>query len=117
MSNDIQRGERLDIMHRFVKHNGVIYFAGLVSLDATLSMRGQTEQITQRLDNYLALAGTSKERLLTATIYVTDLGLRPEMNEAWKAWISDEDLPARATIGVADLGPGTLIEVVVTAAA
>ena len=36
------------------------------------------------------------------------------MDAAWTEFFGD-DLPARATVGVADLGGGALIEVVVTA--
>ena len=38
------------------------------------------------------------------------------MDAAWTAWLSPEILPVRATVGVADLGGGALIEIVVTAA-
>lgn len=38
------------------------------------------------------------------------------MNEAWLACFAADDLPWRATIGVAELGEGVLIEVVATAA-
>jgi enamine deaminase RidA (YjgF/YER057c/UK114 family) len=33
----------------------------------------------------------------------------------WKSWLSPESFPTRATVGVADLGGTTLIEIVVTA--
>ncbi|AVD84679.1 Rid family hydrolase [Pseudomonas sp. PNPG3] len=38
------------------------------------------------------------------------------MNEVWTSWLNAETLPARATIGVSDLGDNILVEVVVTAA-
>jgi enamine deaminase RidA (YjgF/YER057c/UK114 family) len=80
-------------------------------------MKGQTQQIIAQLDERLMAAGTSKDRLLTAMIFVTDLELKSEMNEAWSAWLPREHLPTRATLAVADLGPNVLIEVVVSAAA
>ncbi|MEX0760712.1 MAG: Rid family hydrolase [Tistlia sp.] len=40
---------------------------------------------------------------------------KPGMNEAWTSWIPADALPTRATLGVADLGEGVLIEVVITA--
>lgn len=46
---------------------------------------------------------------------MTDLGKKPEMDAVWKAWVGPEELPTRATVGVADLGGDTLIEVVVSA--
>ncbi|BCH27875.1 hypothetical protein MesoLjLb_76600 [Mesorhizobium sp. L-8-3] len=84
--------------------------------DKSQSMKGQTAQICRRIDELLAEVGSSKEKLLTAMIYVSDFSQRDRMNEAWLEWLPSEHLPARATIGVSDLGKDTLIEVVVTAA-
>lgn len=112
----MERGERTTIMHRYVRHGGTVYVSGTIADDLTLPMKKQTEQITAKLDRVLAAAGTSKHKLLTAQIYVTDFAAKNEMNEAWLAWLDPDILPARATIGVAELGAGVLIEVVVTAA-
>jgi enamine deaminase RidA (YjgF/YER057c/UK114 family) len=38
------------------------------------------------------------------------------MDAAWKRWLSPENFPARATVGVADLGEDTLVEIMITAA-
>jgi 2-iminobutanoate/2-iminopropanoate deaminase len=38
------------------------------------------------------------------------------MNPVWTKWLPKAALPARATIGINDLGEGVKIEVVVTAA-
>jgi enamine deaminase RidA (YjgF/YER057c/UK114 family) len=104
------------IMHRIVEHNGTVFLGGLIADDLTLSMGGQTEQICGKLDKLLAEAGTDKTKLLSAMLYVTDMSQKGEMNAAWTKWIAADDLPTRATIGVADLGKDVLIEVVVTAA-
>jgi enamine deaminase RidA (YjgF/YER057c/UK114 family) len=37
------------------------------------------------------------------------------MDAVWKEWLSPETLPTRATVGVADLGGDTMIEIVVSA--
>jgi enamine deaminase RidA (YjgF/YER057c/UK114 family) len=42
---------------------------------------------------------------------------KDEVNAAWTAFFKPQDLPARAIIGVAALGPQTLVEVIATAAA
>lgn len=112
----IKRTNQTPIMHRFVEHNGAIYFGGVVADDVSQGMGGQTAQICQKLDKLLAEAGADRSKLLSATLYVTDMSKKAEMNEAWTAWIPASDLPARATVGVAELGKGVLIEVVVTAA-
>jgi enamine deaminase RidA (YjgF/YER057c/UK114 family) len=112
----IKRSLRTPIMHRFVEHNGVLYFGGIVADDCNKPMRDQTAQICAKLDKFLAEAGSDKSKLLSAMLYITDMGLKNEMNEAWLEWLGAADLPTRATIGVADLGKDVLIEIVVTAA-
>lgn len=113
----IERKTRTPIMHRTVLHGGVAYFGGLVADDQSASMKGQTEQVLAKLDKLLADVNSDKTKLLSATLFVTDLGLKAEMNEAWTSWIPAEHLPARATIGVSDLGAATtLIEVTAIAA-
>ncbi|WP_417813319.1 RidA family protein [Thalassospira alkalitolerans] len=94
----------------------MLYFGGLVADDKSKNMKGQTEEICAKFDTLLAEAGSSKENLLTAMIYISDFTAKDGMNEAWLEWLSAEYLPTRATIGVAELGKDTLIEVVVSAA-
>ena len=113
----IERHLRTPIMHRVVAYGGVLYLGGIVAEDRSAPMKGQTEQVLARIGALLAEVGSDKGKVLTATIYITDMARKDEMNAAWTAWIEPDHLPSRATIGVADLGPDTLIEVVVTAAA
>ncbi|MFC5585000.1 RidA family protein [Nitratireductor kimnyeongensis] len=112
----IKRHIQTRINHRVVEHNGVLYFGGLVADDKSLDMKGQTEQICAKIDALLAEVGSSKENLLTAMIYISDFSQKEGMNAAWLEWMPAEHLPTRATIGVAELGKDTLIEVVVSAA-
>ncbi|MDO5641729.1 MAG: RidA family protein [Paracoccus sp. (in: a-proteobacteria)] len=112
----ITRKSQTPIMHRSVAYNGVAYFGGVVGADMTKGMEEQTRSITERLDALLADAGTDKTRILSAMIYVSDFSAKAEMNKAWSAWIDGPDLPARATIGVGELGEDCLVEVVITAA-
>ena len=46
------------------------------------------------------------------TICVTDMADKPAMNRVWQTFFDPAHLPARATIGVADLGPGVRLETV-----
>ena len=112
----ITRHIRTKINHRVVEHSGVLYFGGLVADDRSQDMKGQTAQICAKLDSLLAQVGSSKEKLLTAMIYISDFSQKDGMNEAWLEWLPAEHLPTRATIGVAELGKDMLIEVVVSAA-
>lgn len=105
------------ILHEVVAYNGVLYFGGVVSDDLSLDMTGQTEDVLAQVDRLLALHGSDRSRILQVTIFVPDLSLRPAFNAVWKKYFPVEHLPARAMIGVADLGPKVLLEIVLTAAA
>ncbi|WP_348642771.1 RidA family protein [Mesorhizobium sp. J18] len=106
----------MSIGHKAVEHGGMVYVGGLIATDLTKDMKGQTAEITEKIDAVLAEQGTDKTRLLSATIFVTDLNQRPLMNEAWAEWLPSDVRPARATIGVNDLGNGVLIEITAVAA-
>ena len=64
-------------------------------------------------DSYLGEVGLDRKAIVAAQIFVTDLTLKKEMDAVWTGFFG-EDMPTRATVGVADLG-GPLIEIVVTA--
>jgi enamine deaminase RidA (YjgF/YER057c/UK114 family) len=81
-----------------VVHGNTVYLAGQVAADPSAGVRGQTEQILKRIDELLAQAGTDKSRLLSATVYLSDIRTYDEMNAAWDAWVDRANLPARATV-------------------
>jgi enamine deaminase RidA (YjgF/YER057c/UK114 family) len=113
----VERFEGNAIYHAAVRHGDTLYLAGIVADDLTLDMAGQSKQVFDRIETLLNAHGSSKEHILAATIYVTDIAAKAQMNPVWQAWLPKHALPARATIGINDLGDGVLIEVVVTAAA
>mgnify|MGYP001205271376 CR=1 FL=1 len=113
----IERHGQGTYFHRAVEANGVLYLSGMTAGDTTAGMQGQTEQILAKMAALLADLGSSTSNVLSATIYITDMSMKEQMNKAWTAFFRPEDLPARATLGVKDLGQGILIEVMVTAAA
>lgn len=115
--SDIKRHIQTRINHRVVEHNGVLHFGGLTASDLSQDMQGQTTEICSKIDKLLTDLGSSKEKLLTAMIYISDFSQKDGMNEAWLEWLPAEVLPTRATIGVNELGKDCLIEIVVSAAA
>lgn len=104
------------LLHEVVEHNGTLYLAGLVSEDLSLDITGQSEDVMRQLDTLLKAHGSDLHHVLQATIYFSDLGLKPGFDAVWKRWLGADHLPARAGIGVADLGPRVLLEMVVIAA-
>ena len=99
---------------RAVVHQNLVFLSGIVAEDKSASTKEQTAEVLDKIDGFLAEAGTDKTRILSATVYMADLGQKDEMNEAWMAWLDKADLPARAAVGV-ELTPGTLVEIMVCA--
>lgn len=115
-SSSISRHDGGPILHQVVARDGILYLAGVTASELAPDMGAQARDVFAQIDARLQQHGSDRHHLLATTIYVTDLDAKPAMNAAWRDWLSEADLPARATIGVSDLGPGVLIEVVVTAA-
>lgn len=75
----------------------------------------QTTNTLAELERLLVAAGGGKTSMLQATVYLSDIALKSEMDVVWRDWIGpEENWPQRACVGVG-LAPGYLIEVVVTA--
>ena len=69
----IKRTEVGPIMSRIAEHNSVVYLCGLTADDRSADVKGQTKEILDKIDARLASAGSCKSKLLTATVYLSDL--------------------------------------------
>jgi enamine deaminase RidA (YjgF/YER057c/UK114 family) len=104
------------ILHEVVEHGDTLYLAGLVADDPTQGIEAQSESVMAQLDRLLTAHGSDLTCLLQVTIYMTNLAHKAAFNAAWMRWIGEGDMPGRATIGVAALNPGELLELVAIAA-
>lgn len=113
----IERLEAGPRMSRAVVHANTVYLAGVVA-DKTAgeSVTKQTQEILSIVDGYLAKAGTDKSKLLSATIYITDIATFHQMNAVWDAWVSPGNTPARATVEAQLAGKEYTVEIMVIAA-
>ena len=113
----IQRFETGPRMSQVVVNGNTVYLAGVVANRAAgESVTKQTQDILNIIDGHLARAGTDKSKLLTATIYITDMRTFAEMNAVWDAWVSPGNTPARATVEARLAAPQYSGEIMVTAA-
>jgi enamine deaminase RidA (YjgF/YER057c/UK114 family) len=103
-------------MSRCVVRDNTVYLAGLTASDATQDIKGQTKQILDKIDAYLAQAGTSKSNLLSANLWIKDMALFADMNSVWNVWVDPENPPARACVKADLARPELLVEIMVTAA-
>ena len=99
-----------------VVHGNTVYLAGIVASDPSADAKGQTEQILKKIDEHLAATGSHKSKLLSATIYVANMGLYNDMNAAWDAWLDKANPPARATVESRLATPKYLVEIACIAA-
>src|SRR4029077_3451724 len=113
----IQRFETGPRMSQVVVHGNTVYLAGVVAHKAAgESVTKQTQEVLAIIDAHLAKAGSDKSKLLSATIYLTDMKTFSEMNGVWDAWVSPGNTPARATVEVKLAAPRYNVEIMVTAA-
>ncbi|MCC7276467.1 MAG: RidA family protein [Alphaproteobacteria bacterium] len=99
-----------------VVYNGVVYVAGQTATDTSVGVGGQTEQVLAKIDAILAEAGTDKSKLLSANIWLPDIGTFNEMNKVWDAWVSPGNTPARATVQAPLANPQLKVEIMCVAA-
>jgi 2-iminobutanoate/2-iminopropanoate deaminase len=74
------------------------------------TIQEQTEQVFANLAAILHAAGSSLDRLVKTTVFLTDLGDFQGMNEVYALHVGDRP-PARATVEIAALPSGALVEI------
>jgi len=103
-------------MSQAVVHGNTVYLAGQVAANPTPSVPDQTKQILGQIDKLLKDAGSDKTKLLSATIYLSDIRTFADMNGVWDGWVSAGNTPARATVEAKLAGPQYLVEISIIAA-
>lgn len=110
----IKRQHTSERMSKIVTHNGTVYLCGQVG--AGESVTEQTEDCLGRVDALLIEAGSGRDHILQAIIWLSDMKDFAKMNAVWDAWVPAGHAPARAC-GEAKLARDTLkVEIIITAA-
>lgn len=101
-------------MSKIVRHNGTAYLCGQVGAGETVA--DQTRDCLSRIDALLLEAGSDREHILQAIVWLADMSDFAEMNAVWDDWVPEGFAPARAC-GEARLARDVLkVEIIVTAA-
>ncbi len=99
-----------------VVYGDLVFVAGQVGIDPATNeivdggIRAQTERVMENLKAILEEAGSGLERLLKCTIFLADFGDFATVNEVYGRYVQP-DPPARATVQVAYLPSGVLVEI------
>jgi 2-iminobutanoate/2-iminopropanoate deaminase len=99
-----------------VKANGLVYTSGQIALDPATgnlvdgSFEEQVHRVFRNLEAVLKEAGSSFDRVLKATVYVTDLGNFQTLNTIYAEYFGNHK-PARTTIQASGLPKGGAVEI------
>lgn len=99
-----------------VVHGGLVYCSGQVALDPTKGelvpggIEAETRQVLANLGHVLAEAGSSFGRVLKTTVYLQRMDDFAKMNAIYATFFREQP-PARATVEVAQLPKGALVEI------
>ncbi len=99
-----------------VKAHGFVYTSGQIALDPATgnlvdgSFDEQVHRVFTNLQAILRAAGTDFNRVLKATVYVTDLGKFGALNTIYASYFGDHK-PARTTVEVSALPKGAAVEI------
>jgi 2-iminobutanoate/2-iminopropanoate deaminase len=94
----------------------LVFVAGQVGLDPESyevvdgGIEAQTEQVMKNIQAILEEAGSSTKQLLKCTIFLADFDDFATVNEVYGKYVGPEP-PARATVQVAYLPSGVLVEI------
>jgi enamine deaminase RidA (YjgF/YER057c/UK114 family) len=97
-------------------HDGRIYCSGMIPEDSAQDITGQVKQALGEIDALLAKGGSDKTRILSAVIWLADIGDFAAMNAVWDAWVVPGQTPARATVQAKLNDPKMKVEIMVVAA-
>ncbi|WP_421867023.1 RidA family protein [Motiliproteus sp.] len=112
----IERIGSTERMSKIVKHNGTVYLCGQTAGDANWDIAEQTRQCLAKVEALLEEAGSSRDKILSTTIYIRDIKDFAAMNVVWDEWVSDIPKPARACVEARMARPEILVELSVVAA-
>ncbi len=102
-----------------IEHNGILYLSGQLPIDQNTkiipeSIEEQTDLVLKNIETILIEAGSSKNHILQARIYISDIELWDKVNERYSVFFQQHK-PTRCVIPTRELHFGCLIEIEITA--
>ena len=100
-------------------HNGILYSAGQIAINPetntveAVTIEEQTEQVCKNLGEVLRAAGSSFDKVLKTTCFLSDMGDFAAFNEVYGKYFTSK--PARICVAVKTLPKNLLCEVEVIA--
>lgn len=111
----IQRINTSQRMSQAVISHGHAFLSGQVATDATADFATQTKQVLDKIDLLLKAVGSTREKMISANVWLPDISRFNEFNTIWDAWVPEGFAPARACVESKLANPDLLVEVAVIA--
>jgi len=99
-----------------IEKNGLLFISGQIPINPQTgilvvgTIREQTKQVLQNIDNILLAAGYSRKDVVKCTCLLKNINDFREMNEEYSQYFTNE-YPARAACEVSNLPVGASIEI------
>lgn len=91
--------------------NGHAFLSGQTASDPQADFETQTKQVLVKIDALLKEVGSSREKMISASVWLTDISQFNDFNAIWDAWIPEGYAPARACVESKLANPNLLVEV------
>ncbi len=101
-------------MCQTVIHDNTIYLSGQIGEGKDIT--AQTQDMLSSVDALLEEVGSNKSKILSATIWLSDMANFDAMNRVWESWIDPQNPPTRACGNAELAAPFLLVEVIIIAA-
>jgi 2-iminobutanoate/2-iminopropanoate deaminase len=104
-----------------VKVGQLLFCSGQIAIDPVTGqlisggIEQQTDQVLRNLAAVLLGAGSSPEKIVMSTIFLTDIEHGQVVNQRYAGFVSKMSPPARQTVAVKALPAGAIVEISVIA--
>ena len=105
-----------------IRANGFVFVSGQIALDPRTQelvlgdLTKQTERVLENVSGILQAAGSSLEKVVRTTVFLSDMNEFASMNEVYARYFR-QDFPARSTVQAARLPRDVRVEIDVIALA
>ena len=111
-----QRQQSNQRMSQMAMHQNTVYLAGQATQDTDADLQAQTRSVLEKIENLLLQAGSHRDNILAATIYLRDMKDFEAMHEVWDNWLPKDCAPTRTCVEARLARPEVLVEITVIAA-
>jgi len=104
-----------------VKVGQLLFCSGQIAIDPRTGqivpggIEQQTDQVLRNLSAVLSGAGSSPEKIVMTTIFLTEMDYGKVVNEKYGSFVSKHSPPARQTVAVKALPAGAVVEISIIA--